>query len=182
MSWTIDSSHTRVTFTVRHMMVANVYGQFETIEGKVDFNPDQPDQTGVDVRIGAATINTRDGKRDAHLRSADFLDADRYPFLYFKSKQVEVLDDHHGRLVGDLTIRDVTREVVLDVAHNGTNRSPWGTTVAGFTASTRVNRKDWGLNWNVALETGGWLVSDTININIDLEIVQQPEAVAEAGA
>ena len=182
MSWIIDSSHTRVTFSVRHMMVANVHGQFETIEGKVDFNPDHPDQTSVDLRIDAASITTRDAQRDAHLRSPDFFDTDRYPYLLFKSKRVEVLDDKHGRLVGDLTIRDVTKEVALDVEYNGTYKNPWGKLVAGFGGTTKINRKDWGLNWNVALETGGWLVSDSIAINIDLEIVQQPEVVEAAAA
>ena len=180
MSWIIDSSHTRVTFSVRHMMVANVHGQFETIEGKVDFNPNHPDQTSVDLRIEAASITTWDAQRDAHLRSPDFFDTDRYPYLLFKSKRVEVLDDQHGRLVGNLTIRDVTKEVALDVEYNGTYKNPWGKLVAGFGGTTKINRKDWGLNWNVALETGGWLVSDSIAINIDLEIVQQPEVVEAA--
>jgi polyisoprenoid-binding protein YceI len=161
------------------MMVANVHGQFETVDGTVDFNPDDPAQSSVDLRINAGSITTRDAQRDAHLRSADFFDADRYPYLNFKSKRVEVLDDEHARLVGNLTIRDVTREVVLDVEYNGTYKNPWGKMVAGFGGKAKINRKDWGLNWNVALETGGWLVSDTSAINIDLEIVQQPEVVAE---
>ncbi len=183
MSWIIDPAHTRAEFTARHMMVANVRGQFTDITGTVDFNEEHPTQSTLDVKIGIASINTREEKRDAHLKSPDFFDADNYPYMTFKSKRVETTGEDTGRLIGDLTIRDVTKEVALDVEYNGQAKSPWGTTSAGFTAAAKVNRKDWGLNWNVALETGGWLVGDTIGINIEAEIVKQPEAVpAEAVA
>lgn len=183
MSWIIDPAHTRAEFTARHMMVTNVRGQFTDITGAVDFNEENPTQSTLDVKIGVASINTREEKRDAHLKSPDFFDAENYPYLTFKSKRVQKTGDNTGRLVGDLTIRDVTKEVTLDVEYNGQAKSPWGTTSAGFTATAKVNRKDWGLNWNVALETGGWLVGDTIGINIEAEIVKQPEAVpAEAVA
>jgi len=105
--------------------------------------------------------------------SPDFLDVANYPTLTFVSKQIEVIDDHHGRLIGDLTIRGVTREVVLDVEYNGQSKSPWGTVSAGFSATTKINRKDWGLTWNVALETGGVLVGEEVAIEIELEIVKQ---------
>jgi polyisoprenoid-binding protein YceI len=180
MSWNIDSAHTRAVFSTRHMMITSVHGQFEKLSGVVNFNPESPASTSVDVQIDAASITTREPQRDAHLVSADFLDAETYPYLTFKSKRVEVVDDTHARLVGDLTIRDVTREVILDVVYNGMAKSPWGTTNAGFSASTKISRKDWGLNWNVALETGGWLVGDTININIELEIIKQPESETAA--
>jgi len=180
MSWTIDSSHTRAVFSVRHLMIARVHGLFEKLEGTVDFNPDDLTLSSADVRIDAASITIRDPNRDAHLKSPDFLDAERYPYLYFKSQRLEIVDESHARLFGDLTIRDVARPVTFDVEYNGTVKNPWGKTVAGFTASTKINRKDWGLNWNVALETGGWLVDDIINIDLELEIVEQPEAVAVA--
>jgi polyisoprenoid-binding protein YceI len=180
MSWTIDSAHTRAVFSVRHMMISTVHGQFEKVTGSVDFNPDAPTNTLVDVQIEAASITTREPQRDGHLKSPDFLDAEKYPYLTFKSKRVDVLNETHARLAGDLTIRDITREVVLDVEYNGMAKSPWGTTNAGFSASTKINRKDWDLTWNVSLETGGWLVGDAININIELEIIQVPEAQAEA--
>src|SRR5439155_16809082 len=118
-------------------------------------------------------------KRDAHLRSPDFLDVEQFPYITFKSTRVEHIDDSHGKLIGDLTIRDVTHEVVLDVEYAGQAKTPWGTTSAGFSATTKINRKDWGLNWNVALEAGGWLVSDEIKINIELELVQQVEQIAQ---
>lgn len=177
MSWKIDSTHTRALFSVRHMMISNVHGQFEKMEGTVDFNPADPASTLVDVRLDAASITTREAKRDDHLRSPDFLDAEHYPYLHFKSTSIELIDKEHARLTGDLTIRDVTRPLTLNVEYNGTNKNPWGMTAAGFSASGKINRHDWGLDWNVALETGGWLVGDTININVELEIIQQPETV-----
>ena len=182
MAWVIDASHSQVTFTVRHMMIANVRGRFENFSGSVDFNEQDPARSSVEVQIEAASINTRDEKRDGHLKSADFLEVEKHPYLTFKSKRVQKTGDSSGRITGDLTIRGVTREVVLDVDYNGQAKSPWGTTSAGFTASTKINRKDWGLNWNVALETGGLLVGDEVKIDIELEIVKQPEAEAVAAA
>lgn len=175
MAWSIDSSHTRAGFSVRHMMIANVHGQFEKVSGTVDFNEQDPARSSVDVQIDVASLNTRDEKRDAHLRSPDFFDAETYPVMTFKSRRVEKLSNSHGRLIGDLTIRGLTREVALDVEYTGQAKSPWGTTSAGFTATAKINRKDWGLNWNVALETGGVLVGDTVTIQIEAEIVKVPE-------
>jgi polyisoprenoid-binding protein YceI len=182
MSWMIDSAHTEANFSVRHMMISNARGQFQKVGGTVEFDEANPANTRVDVQIEVASINTRDEKRDAHLKSPDFFDAEKYPYLTFKSKRVEVKDATHARLLGDLTIRDVTREVALDVEYNGLAKSPWGTTSAGFSARTAIKRKDWNLNWNVALETGGWLVGDDVHINIELEIVQQPETAPAAAA
>ena len=180
MSWKIDPAHAEITFTVRHMMIANVRGRFENFNGDVDFNMDDPVNSSIEVTIEAASINTREGQRDGHLKSADFLDTERFPVITFASSRVEKVDDSHGRIYGNLTIRDVTRPVVLDTVLNGIVKSPWGNTSAGFSASTKINRKDWGLNWNVALETGGWLVGEDININIELELVQQVEEAKTA--
>lgn len=178
MSWKIDNAHSEINFSVRHMMISTVRGRFENFTGTVDFHEDEPALSAVDVQIEAASVDTRDPKRDAHLRSPDFLNADVYPYLTFKHKRIEVIDDHHGRIIGDLTIRDITKEVVLDVTYNGKAKNPWGSEVAGFSATTRINRKDWDLTWNVSLETGGWLVDDILNINIEVEIIKQQEAVA----
>ncbi|MBI5564065.1 MAG: YceI family protein [Chloroflexi bacterium] len=181
MAWVIDSAHTEVNFSVRHMMISNVRGQFQKLTGTVEFDEANPTATKVDVQIEAASVNTKDEKRDGHLKSPDFFAADQYPYLTFKSKHVEVKDASHAYLTGDLTIRDVTREVVLEVEYNGSAKSPWGTTSAGFSARTTIKRKEWNLNWNVALETGGWLVGDDIHVSIELEVVRQPDAVpAEA--
>ena len=183
MAWVIDSSHTEVNFSVRHMMISNVRGQFQKLTGTVEFDEANPAATKVDVQIETASVNTKDEKRDGHLKSPDFFAADQYPYLTFTSKRVEVKDASHAHLTGDLTIRDVTKEVVLNVEYNGSAKSPWGTTSAGFSASSRINRRDYNLSWNVALETGGMLVGEDIHINIELEIVQQPDVVpAEAVA
>lgn len=177
MSWKIDSAHSEVTFSVRHMMIANVRGRFERLNGTVEFDQANPVNSSVEVQIEAASINTREDKRDAHLRSPDFLNADQYPYLTFKSRRIDLTGPQNGRIIGDLTIRDITREVILDVVFNGSAKSPFGFSAAGFSASTTINRKDWDLTWNVALETGGVLVADEIHINIELEIIA--EAAAE---
>jgi polyisoprenoid-binding protein YceI len=177
MAWQIDKSHSSVQFSVRHMMISNVRGEFEQFDGTVEIDEEHPENTQVDILIDAASINTRDEKRDAHLRSADFFAADQYPRLHFTSKRVERKGENKARLIGDLTIRGVTRETALDVEYVGQMKSPWGTLSAGFNAQTKINRKDWGLNWNQALEAGGVLVGDQITINIELELVKQEEAV-----
>lgn len=174
MSWKIDPAHSQITFSVRHMMISNVHGRFENFSGTVEFDEQNPANSSVEVQIEAASISTREPQRDAHLRSADFLNAEQHPYLTFKSKRIEVQDANHGRIIGDLTIGETSREVVLDTEFAGSAKSPWGTTSAGFSASTKINRKDWGLQWNVALETGGFLVGDTVNINLEMEIVKQP--------
>ena len=123
---------------------------------------------------------TGEERRDTHLRSADFLDVEKSPYLTFKSTRVERIDETNGKLSGELTIRDITKPVVLSVEYAGQAKPPWGTISAGFNAQTKINRKDWNLNWNVALETGGWLVGDTITINIELELVKQVEQPQQA--
>lgn len=177
MSWAIDYSHSEINFKVRHMMISNVRGQFERFTGMVNFNEADPAQTSVNIQIETTSISTNDEKRDGHLRSADFFNVDQFPYITFVSKKVELLDTDRAKLVGDLTISGMSREVTLDVEKLGKALAPWGVTSVGFTASTRINRKDWNLNWNVALETGGWLVGDYIDISIDLELMEvaQPE-------
>ena len=182
MSWIIDSSHTRVAFSARHMMITNVHGVFEKVSGTVAFDEANPEKSAVEVQIEAASINTRDTNRDTHLRSADFLDAVGYPYLTFKSSRIEKLSKDHGHIHGNLTVRGVTRPVTLDVEFHGKSKSPWGTTNAGFEATTKISRKEWGLTWNVGLETGGWLVSDAVAIKIELEIIKQEVAEVVAVA
>ncbi len=182
MSWRIDPSHSQITFSVRHMMISNVRGRFENFTGTVEFDEKAPSHSSVEVQIEAASINTREERRDAHLKSADFLNAEKYPYLVFKSKRVQAIDAQHIRLIGDLTIRDVAKEVTLDVEYAGQSKSPWGEISAGFEARTTINRKDWNLNWNLALETGGVLVGDEIAVEIELEIIKEPEAKPEAAS
>jgi polyisoprenoid-binding protein YceI len=172
MLWKSDASHTSINFVARHMMLAKVRGEFQDFS--VDFNLDteQPEAATVEARIQAASIFTKDGQRDGHLKSGDFLNVEVYPELVFKSTKIERTGDESAKLHGDLTIRDVTKPVVLDVTYLGTSKSPWGTTNIGFEAKTKINREDWGLTWNVALETGGWLVGKEISIEIEAEFVQ----------
>jgi polyisoprenoid-binding protein YceI len=179
MTWQIDSVHSHIYFTARHMMISKVRGQFESFSGTVNFDEENPTHTTVEIEIEAASLNTKEGQRDNHLKSPDFLDVANYPVLHFKSTKVEQIDEDTGKLYGDLTIRGITRPVVLDVEYAGQSQSPWGTTNAGFSAVTTINRKDWNLNWNVALETGGVLVSEKVQIEIELELVKvaEPEAV-----
>ncbi|HET9222995.1 MAG TPA: YceI family protein [Roseiflexaceae bacterium] len=182
MSWQIDSNHSHIQFSVRHMMISTVRGRFERFTGTIEGDEQDPTRSHVEVQIEAASVDTRSPQRDADLRSANFLDADNYPYLTFTSSRIEQIDSSHGRITGDLTIRGVSREVVLDVEYAGQAKSPWGTTSAGFSATTKINRKDWGLAWNVALETGGVMVGDEVKIDIELELVKQADQAQEAGA
>ena len=178
MTWQIDYTHSEINFTARHMMISKVRGRFEEWSGVVNFDPENLANTTVDVTVQMASVNTREQQRDDHLRSPDFFDVDNYPEMRFKSTNVEQDDDDdEGKLHGDLTIRGVTKPVVLDVEYAGQAKSPWGTVSAGFSASTTINRKDWDLTWNQALETGGVLVGEKIKIEIELELMQQAETV-----
>jgi polyisoprenoid-binding protein YceI len=182
MTWQIDTSHSSITFSARHMMVSKTRGRFETFSGTVDFNEANPAASSVDVTIDVASLNTRDEKRDGHLRSPDFFDVAQYPTATFVSKVVEVTGENTGRIIGDLTIKGVTNEVALATEYLGKAKSPWGATTAGFTAETKINRVDWGLTWNVALETGGVLVGDEITLNIELELIEVAAETADAEA
>jgi polyisoprenoid-binding protein YceI len=179
MAWTIDSSHSAIHFSARHMMISTVRGEFETVRGTVDFNEENPALSSVEVEIEPASLSTRDAQRDGHLKSPDFFDVENHPIATFKSTRAEATTNNKGKLYGDLTIKGITKPVVLDVEYNGQSKSPWGTTSAGFTATTKINRKDWDLNWNVALETGGVLVGEEVKLEIEAEIVKQPDAQPE---
>lgn len=170
MQWNFDTAHSNIGFSVKHMMVSTARGKFEKFTGSVSFDPAKPAETTLDVSIDAASINTNDEKRDGHLKSADFFEVEAHPALTFKSKSVQVIDKDSAKLSGDLTIRGVTKPVVLDVEFNGLGKNPWGNEVAGFSAKTKISRKDFGLVWNVALEAGGVLVADDVKIEIDAEL------------
>ena len=168
-TWLIDASHSLVEFSVRHMMVSTAKGRFTDFAGSIVFDPTNVARSSVTVEIQANSVATGDPRRDEHLRSPDFFDAETFPTLTFRSTSVEPINAERVRIVGDLTIKDVTREVVLEAELNGQGLNPWGKQVIGFSARTALNRKDFGLNWNVALEAGGVLVSDTIKINLEIE-------------
>lgn len=182
MAWQIDPAHSEIQFSVRHMMISKVRGRFESFNGEIEFDENNPTNTTVDVTIDVNSINTRAADRDNHLRSADFFDVANYPTMTFVSKRVEQTGEDTGKLIGDLTIKDITREVTLNVEYAGQAVSPWGTTSAGFSAKGKINRENFGLTWNAALETGGVLVGNEIEISIELEIVKQAEAEVEAAA
>jgi len=179
MSWKIDPAHTHINFSVRHMMVANVKGEFTSFDGNIVFDPEKPEESTVELVIDAASISTRVEDRDNHLRSADFFDVENHPHIVFKSTEVNVLNDTEAELKGELTIRDETHPITFEVELQGVGKSPYGQTVAGFEASGKLNRTKWGLNWNQALETGGIMVGEDIKLGIDIELVEVAET-AEA--
>jgi polyisoprenoid-binding protein YceI len=179
MYWKIDNAHSRIAFRVRYMMISTVRGEFKKFTGTIDFNQERPEETLVEVRIDAASIDTGAPDRDTHLRSPDFLDVEEHPVITFNGTHVELVDDEHATLMGDLTIRGVTHPAELDVTFNGMARSPWGAVSAGFSAETTLNRKDWGLTWNKALETGGFLVGDKLDVEIELELIKSDVEEAE---
>jgi len=176
-TWTVDAAHTNVGFVARHLMVTKVRGHFTDVDGEVRIG-EMPEDSSVEVRIGTASIDSGQPDRDTHLRSPDFLDVEKYPYLTFKSTKVEVTGDNTLKLHGDLTILDATRPVVLDVEYEGLTQHAQFGNRAGFSATAEIDREDWGLTWNMALETGGFLVGKKVKIELDVQLVQQ-EATTE---
>jgi polyisoprenoid-binding protein YceI len=172
--WEIDPSHSSAQFAVRHMMVSTVRGDFSKVTGQVKMNGKDPKSAMVDATIDATSINTRDEKRDGHLKSPEFLDVAKYPTMTFKSKKIETGSGGAWKLMGDLTIHGVTKPVTFDVQPlSAEGKDPWGNTRVGTTATTKISRKEFGLNWNKALETGGVLVGDEVNLTLDVELVKK---------
>jgi polyisoprenoid-binding protein YceI len=171
-SYVLDQAHSYVSFTARHLMVTKVRGRFPVTAGKLVV-ADDPTQSAVEATIDVTAVESGDPKRDEHLRSADFFEADKYPTATFRSTNVEDHGDGEFSLQGDLTIRDTTRPVTLEGEYLGTEKSPWGDTRVGFSAETEISRKDWGLDFNIALETGGVVVGDKIKLEIDAEWVKE---------
>jgi polyisoprenoid-binding protein YceI len=171
--WTFDPTHTEVGFSVKHMMVTTVRGRFTDVKGTINLDENNYANSSVEVEINANSIDTRNEQRDAHLRSADFLDTENYPTITFKSTDIEVLAEDELKVTGDLTVRGVTRPVTLEATVNGRGKSPFGTEVAGISLQGILPRKEYGLNWNVALETGGVLVGEKVKIEIEVEAVKQ---------
>ena len=175
-TWSIDPAHSSVHFKVRHMMISYVRGEFQVVRGALNLNSDDIIQSSVEAEIEAASIETRDQQRDAHLRSADFLDAEQYPVITFRSTKIHEMGGEALRVDGDLTIHGVTRDVTLHVdSVSPETKDPWGNLRLAASAGTVIRRKDFGLNWNTVLETGGVLVGDDIAIEFDLEFVKSPQ-------
>ncbi|HEV8677170.1 MAG TPA: YceI family protein [Methylomirabilota bacterium] len=169
--WAIQDVHTAAEFSVRHMMITYVRGHFKNIAGTLDFDPEHPERAAAEVAFDAATLWTGEAERDEHLRSADFLDVTQHPKLTFRSTRVEPTARNEYRVTGDLTIRGVTRPVALDVRYLGQGRSPFDDTRAGFTATARINRHDFGVSWNADMQDGGVVVGDDVFITIDAEAI-----------
>ena len=172
-TWQIDPKHSLVEFSVKHMMFSTVKGRFGGVTGTITLDEADLSRASVDVEVDVSTIDTREEQRDGHLRSADFFDVEQYPTMTFMSTRVEDLGGDRFRLVGDLTIRGITREVSLDAVFNGRGTNPWGQTVAGYSATGEISRKDFGLEWNAVLETGGVLVSDAVKLTLEIQAVRR---------
>ncbi len=177
-TWKLDPDHTLVELSAKHMMITTVKGRFTGVQGTIVVDEENPDGSSVEAEIEAATIDTGSEQRDTHLRSGDFLDVENYPTITFRSTRVEGAMEEDGddfKVIGDLTIRGTTREVVLDVVYEGRGKDPWGGERASFSARTTIDRREFGLTWNVALEAGGVLVSNKIQIAIQAQAVKVEE-------
>jgi len=170
-TYTLDQSHSHVSYSARHLMVTKVRGRFPVTAGKLEIAED-PQHSSVEATIDVSAVESGDPKRDEHLRSPDFFDVEKYPTVSFRSVRVDDNGNGEFTLEGDLTVKETTRPVTLEGEYLGSQDSPWGDTRVGFSAETEINRKDWGLEWNVALETGGVLVGDKIKLTIDAEWVK----------
>ncbi len=171
-TYTIDPTHSRVGFSARHAMVAKVRGSFKEFEGSGYFDATDPTNSNLDITIAAVSIDTRNEDRDAHLRSNDFFDMEQYPEIRFKSTGVEQVNGDQYKVTGDLTIKGVTKPVVLDVEYAGTSVDPYGNRRIGLEGGATIKRKDWGVNWNVALEAGGVLVSEKVNLEFEVSAIR----------
>lgn len=172
-TWNIDPVHSVAEFKVKHMMISNVKGQFPAIQGTLTFNEQSVTESRVDVTIDAASINTREAQRDAHLKSADFFDVEKFPALTFKSTKVTPVGEGELSVAGNLTIHGITRPVVFDVeGPTPPAKDPWGNSRIAVSATTKINRKDFGLTWNAALETGGILVGEDVTITLDVQFIK----------
>jgi polyisoprenoid-binding protein YceI len=172
-TYKIDPAHSGAEFVVRHMMISNVRGGFTKVEGAIEYDPANVAATKIDAVIDATSIDTRDGQRDGHLKSADFLDVEKFPTITFKSKKVEASGDGELKVTGDLTIHGTTKEVVLEVdGPTGETKDPFGNVRVGASGKTKIKRSEFGLTWNAALETGGFLVGDELKIELDVSAIR----------
>jgi len=174
-NWTLDLAHSETTFTVRHLL-SKVSGRFDKFDGRIVTDAAKPETSSVEFTIETASIDTNNEKRDAHLRSADFFDAEKHPTITFKSTRVEALGQNRFNVTGDLTMRGVTKPITLPVEFLGTQKDPWGNEKAGFALQTTLNRKDYGIIWNQTLDAGGYLLGDDVQISISLQAVKKKDA------
>lgn len=173
IKWTSDPAHSEILFKVKHMMITNVKGEFRKFSIDAESDGNKFIASSIKVTIDSASVFTNVDDRDNHLRSADFFDVENHKELIFTGTSMSASDDENFKLTGNLTIRGISKEVTLEVEFGGINKDPWGNEKAGFSVSGKINRKDWGLNWNAALEAGGVLVSDEVRINAEVQLVRQ---------
>lgn len=179
MAWKVDDAHTTVSFTARHMGLSKVRGQFTRFSGEVEGDPKDITSATGRFEVDMASVETGNGDRDAHLRAGDFFDVERFPTMTFVGRSITPAGEGLYTVTGDLTIKDVTREVSLQYEHGGEDVDPYGNRKIGGTLTGTIKRSEWGLTWNVPLDSGGWLVSDNINLEIDLQLAETKEAVEE---
>lgn len=173
MAWEIDPAHSQATFSVKHMMISTVKGHFNVLSGKLHIDEQNPANSWVEAQVDVASVDTRDANRDGHLQSPDFFDAANYPTITFKSTKVEPDGDNEYKVLGDLTIRGVTKPVTFKAEYSGQGKDPWGGTRAGLAATAKIDRRDFGLSFNAPLESGGVLVGNDVKVEIDLEAVSK---------
>lgn len=173
IKWSIDPAHSEIGFKVKHMMFTNVSGSFGKFDATIETQGDNFENANIEFTGDIDSITTGNTDRDTHLLSADFFDASQFPKIQFKSTSFEKLNEGDYKLIGDLTLHGVTKPVTLDVEFGGLAKDPWGNTKTGLSVVGKINRKDWGLNWNSALETGGVLVGEEVKLNIELQFIQQ---------
>lgn len=172
-NWVFDKSHSNVRFTVAHLVISEVDGKFEKFDGSVITNGESFENANINFTIDASSIDTEDGKRDEHLRSDDFFDVAKYPEISFKSKKMTKVDNKNFKLTGDFTMHGVTKEITLHAKYNGTVVDPWGNTKAGFKVTGTIDRKDWGLKYNSALDSGGMLIGEEIDITCNVQLLKK---------
>jgi len=177
-TWRIDPTHSIAEFAVKHLVVTTVKGRFRDLEGTLRIDEGQPENSSVEANIAVASMDTNVEDRDNHLRSDDFFNAEKYPKITFRSKRIERLDSTRFKLYGELTIRDVTKEVVLDGEYEGQVEDPWGNTRAAFTATMQISRKEFGIRWNQMIESGGAVVGDNVKITLHIEAIRKKEEEA----
>lgn len=171
--WVLDPTHSEIQFKVKHLMITTVTGYFREFSATAGSDGGDFSNASIEFEAKTASIDTNNADRDNHLRSGDFFDAEKFPTLKFKSTAMQKSDDANYKLSGEMTIKDVTKPVTLDVEFGGIAKDPWGNEKAGFSLSGKINRKDWGLNWNAALETGGMLVSDEVRLFCEIQLAKQ---------
>lgn len=172
VKWNLDPTHSELQFKVKHLMITNVTGSFTDFSVDAESEDEKFAHPNISFTAKIASINTANEQRDGHLKGADFFDAEKYPVLHFVSKEVKNNDGHNFDLVGDLTIKDVTKPVTVHVEFGGVAKDPWGNIKAGFTVNTKINRVDFGLTWNAPIETGGVLVSEEVRISAEIQLVK----------